>query len=118
MRRILTVASLILAMLPASAQDKLDAAINDFSEVFKMDSPTSGTDKVHKSVTVFNEDGLLSASFVAFTDAFRSVGSFSGEVVLANGKKVKLSKKDLSFSSMSLGIADDSYAVYLTPVFN
>ena len=49
MRRILTVASLILAMLPASAQDKLDAAINDFSEVFKMDSPTSGTDKENPS---------------------------------------------------------------------
>jgi len=120
MRNIFLVLSLLcLTLLPASAQEiTVDAFIAQYDEVFKMNSATSGTDKVHKKVTVFNEEGLDAASFVVFTDSFRSLGSFSGVVEQAGGKKIKLSKKDISYNSMSIGVADDYAALFLRPIFN
>ena len=109
---------LALDFVPAAAQSDINASILEFTEEFKMSSPTSGTDKVHKTITVFNEEGLSSAQFVVFTDSFRSLGSFGGEIVEPNGKKTKLSKKFLSNTSLSVGLADDYSVVHYTPVFN
>lgn len=109
---------LALDVVPAAAQSEVNACIREFVEEFRMTSATSGTDRVHKTVTVFNEDGLSSAGFAVVTDAFRSLGSFSGEVVEPNGRKTKLSRKSLGNSSLSTGLADDCFVTHYTPAFN
>lgn len=98
-----------------SGQDKADAIINSFEEVFTMKSLTNGTDKIHKTITVFNDEGLDAASFVVFIDSFRSLGSFTGEVITGNGQRIKLTKKDLNKTSLSIGLADDIYVMHLSP---
>ncbi|MBO4761506.1 MAG: DUF3857 domain-containing protein [Bacteroidales bacterium] len=115
---ILTLILMVMAMVSVAGQESADAIILSHVEEFKMNSRTSGTDKVHVSILVNNKDGLDAATFVVYTDYFRSLGSFGGEVVLQGGKKVKLSKKDLSFVSLSTGLADDCYAVGYVPSYN
>ena len=119
MRSLLSaLAFLFCSLVPLAGQEGADAVIVEFEEEFTMNSAVSGTDKVHKTVKVLNKDGLSAATFIIFTDSFRSLGTFSAQVFLPDGKKQKLTRKDLSFNSVSSGLAEDSYAVFMEPVFN
>ena len=85
-----------------------DAVVLSHEESFTMQTPSSGTYRVRATVLVCNEDGLEQATPVIYTDSFRSITSFGGEVESA-GRKTKFGRKDLQTVSISSGLADDSY---------
>ena len=92
---------LLLALLP-------DAVILSLKENFTMTSPVSGSYKVSAEVLVNNEKGLRHATPIIYTDSFKTIGGFSGEIE-DGGRKSKFGKKDLFTQSISSGLAEDSY---------
>ena len=106
---------LCLLSLAASMQAKdLDALVISHDESFTLQSPGSGVYRVRSIILVINENGLSQASPIIYTDSFRSLASFSGEIE-ALGRKVKFGKKDLQTVSISSGLADDSYVSVYEP---
>lgn len=107
MRYVPVICMLACFCLPLSGQVP-DAVIVSHQESFTLQSPQNGVYKVSSEVVVHKEEGLHQAVPVIYTDSFRSIASFSGEVE-SGGRKVKVGKKDLNTVSISTGLADDSY---------
>ena len=85
-------------------------------ETFRMTSPVSGELSVEKTFMVKDAKGCRAAAFHVYTDAFRVLSSFSGEVTpLGGGKAVKLKQKDLIYFSLSEGLADDGASYSYVP---
>lgn len=113
MRRFLFLAFAAVLSLPAGGQVP-DAVIVSHLESFTLNSPQSGVYKVSAEVLVNKEDGLFQAVPLIYTDSFRSIASFSGEVE-SGGRKVKFGKKDLNTVSISTGLTDDSFVSSYQP---
>ena len=110
-RLLLTLGLLVAPLLPLRSQDSLAtyAKVLSHSETFLLTSPTSGEWTVDQSIVVTNPKGRSAAALLIYTDSFRRLTSFSGEITpLGGGKVVKLKQKDLVYYSLSEGLADDS----------
>ena len=115
MRRFILTLLLFSTVLQGFSQPGWDARILERDETFVMNSKTDGTRKVHVRVRVENENGDDAAMFLLYTDSFRSLADFKGELETGSGQKTKIGKKDLRTFSISEGTADDSYATVFSP---
>lgn len=111
-RRILLVLGLLA--VPAFAAlsrpvPETHATVMSRNETFRMMTPSTGEWTVDVSILVQDGKGRSAAALLIYTDSFRSLSSFSGEITpLSGGKSVKLKQKDLVYYSLSEGLADDS----------
>ena len=115
MRHFILTLLLFSIVLQGFSQPGWDARILERDETFVMNSKTDGTRKVHIRVRVENENGDDAAMFLLYTDSFRSLADFKGELESGSGQKTKIGKKDLRTFSISEGTADDSYATVFSP---
>ncbi len=106
----LTIISAVIFVLAASAQDAMpDAAIEKYDMYFDMSSAESGTCNVTIRTHVMRQGGSKSGNFVLYTDSFRELSSFSGEIS-SRGKVIKkLKMQDLTKVLASSGLADDTF---------
>lgn len=95
-------------LLAALAGAEPDAVILEDTETFRMNSPTSGEFTVSQTFRVNNEEGLDAASLVLFTDSFRELKSFKGEITPSSGKPLKIKQGDIVFLSLNESLADDA----------
>ena len=103
----------VLLSLTAAGQTP-DAVVISHNESFTLQSSQSGVYKVSAEVLVNNENGVSQATPLIYTDSFRSVGTFSGELE-TGGRKLKFGKKDLYTQSISSGLAEDSFISGYSP---
>ena len=92
-----------------SAQEKLNAIVQEDIEKFTMTSSTSGNLEVRRRVLVLNDSGLEEAVFKEYTDQFRTLASFKGTLEKEGGKPLKLKKDDLVKVSIASGLAEDGF---------
>ena len=92
-----------------SAQEKLNAIVQEDIEKFTMTSSTSGNLEVRRSVLVLNDSGLEEDVFKEYTDQFRTLASFKGTLEKEGGKPLKLKKDDLVKVSIASGLAEDGF---------
>lgn len=117
MKRALALISAAAAgILSAAAQTgEIDAIIEKYDVCFNMSSPESGVCEYTVRTRVNNADGASSALFAAYTDIFRELSSFSGEISAGGRVVKKLKAQDLSKVSASSGIADDAFLYVYSP---
>lgn len=115
MRRLILAILLCFFSVQAFSQSVEDARILERNESFVMNSKTDGSYKVHVRVRVENENGDDAALFLVYTDSFRSLSDFKGELETPSGSKNKISKKDLKTYSISEGTASDGFATVYSP---
>ena len=108
MKRLLILPFLLWAGL-LGAQQKYNAIVLEDEESFTLSSATSGTYTVHRSVRVFNDNGLPDALFHEYTDAFHTLTSFKGTLEREGAKPLKLKKDDLVMVSVASGLAEDGF---------
>lgn len=102
-----------VAAIPESLQTDANAIVREHSQSFVQSDINSGTYKVRKVITIFNEKGNRYAHFYEYGDKFREITGFSGIVRDAAGKIIrKIKKGDLTITSISDDtFASDNYSV-------
>lgn len=121
MRRGLLILDFLLAgsvLLFAQEAVPQDAKVLQDREVFRMSSPTEGELQVTREVVVYNKSGRdAAATLLLYTDAFRSLKSFKGEVLSlqGKGKAMKMGTKDLVTVSLTSGLANDGVVISYAP---
>lgn len=109
-RRILLVSGLLLASILARSEPapSVYASVVSETQTFRLLSPSTGEWTVDISLLVNDPKGRSAAALLIYTDSFRSLSSFSGEITpLGGGKTIKLRQKDLVYYALSEGLADD-----------
>lgn len=116
MRVLLAIISAVAFVLAAAAQDTLpDAVIEKYDVHFDMNSAESGTCNITIRTQVLRKGGSRSGYFVLYTDSFRELSSFSGEIS-SRGKVIKkLKMQDMTKVLASSGLADDTFRHTYTP---
>lgn len=117
MRRFIAIVSAAAASIIAAAAQAvpIDAIIEKYDVRFDMASPESGTCEITVRTSVLRPDGAESGVFALYTDTFRELASFSGEIS-SRGKVIKkLNTQDLTKVSASSGIADDAFLYAYRP---
>lgn len=117
MRRPIFLAALSCAVLLCGALHAQPAAeVISMEAAFTMTSPTEGRYEVRQRIRVNEEKGQRAASFVLFTDEFRTLSAFSGSI--SSGGKVlrKLRKQDLAETLHSDALAEKIYLNGYEPV--
>ncbi|MCM1502353.1 MAG: transglutaminase-like domain-containing protein [Bacteroidales bacterium] len=107
---------MLVSMAPALSQEsQADAVIENYEISFDMSSSESGTCETVRKITVMKPDGAGSARIAIYTDSFRDLASFSGEVTYRGKVIKKLKMADLTKVSMSSGLADDTFLYTYSP---
>ena len=109
MKRLYVILSLLLSCCVLAAQEQGNAVVLEDIETFTMSSVTSGSFEVRRSVLVLNEKGLGEAEFREYTDKFRTLSSFKGNIKTVGGKDIKIKKDDLVKVSLASGLAEEGY---------
>lgn len=117
MRQAITILAMAaISMAQAFSQTAMPDAIIELHEThFEMASPESGTCSTTIRKSIMSAKGCKSGGFVIYTDSFRDLSSFSGEII-SGGKvirKIKLS--DLTKVAVSSGLADDTFRYSYSP---
>lgn len=102
-----------VAAIPANLKANANAIVREHTQSFTQSDINSGTYKVRKVITIFNEKGNRYAHFYEYGDKFREITNFSGIVRDASGKVIrKIKKGDLTITSISDdAFASDNYSV-------
>ncbi len=88
------------------------SVIVDSSTEMICESPTSGTRKESRTITILNEKGLHAAFFTCMCDKFRSLTKFSGEIIRLGQSVRKIKKSELQMTEYSDGLSSDDYMYY------
>lgn len=102
--------------IPENLSKGSDAVIREMRLEYKYDSPTSAAEKHSVVISVLNEAGKSDAELVIYTDMFRSLKSFTGEIFDSAGKSVrKIKRSDLKSTDYFSGLASDMRTWYFEP---
>ncbi|MBQ9477302.1 MAG: DUF3857 domain-containing protein [Bacteroidales bacterium] len=107
---------LCVALLACTAFAQPAAVVLSVDVTFTMNSPVQGQYDVHERIRVNNQKGIAAATFMQYTDEFRTLSAFSGSI--SSGGKVlrKLNKKDVSTVLESDALAERVYMNGYEPV--
>lgn len=95
-----------------NSSDNTVSIIRNYDASFTLQDMNNATYKVMKVVTVLSKQGDEFANFHGYGDKFRELKDFSGVIKNASGSIIKkISKKDLTISSLSDQMATDSYSI-------
>lgn len=99
--------------IPDSLKSNAHAVIRSFQTEFQYFSAESGVQKVCYVATIFESEGRDLSDFVCYTDHFRELKSFSGEVYGADGNVLKkIRKSDLGFNGLSANLISDDQVYF------
>ncbi len=92
------------------------ATINNFEIIFEINTPGSASKRIHKEVTVYNQEGIKYATPYVYYDKYTKVKDFSCALSSPSGDKIKKFKSSeiLDESITSRGtIFDDNRIKYI-----
>ena len=105
-------------MLATGAFAQQHAVIVSDVEHFAMQSVSSGTLTVSRTVEVFDDDGLPEAAFRVYTDRAETLTALRGVITFPGGRTVKIKKTDLTTISLATGLAEDGFLTAYIPAGN
>lgn len=92
--------------------DNAVSIIRNYDATFTLSDMNNATYKVTKVITVLSKQGDEFANFHGYGDKFRELKDFTGVIKNTSGNIIKkISKKDLTISSLSDQMATDSYSI-------
>lgn len=101
------------AGVPENLSKGADAVVRDYSLEYTYFSLVSAAEKFRAVVTVYNEAGESDAMVSIYTNNFRSLKGFSGEIYDSAGNSIrKIKRSDLKFTDYFSGLASDSRTWY------
>lgn len=112
----MTLFTFAMALLFLAGDPQLPGAIiTEDTEVFRLNSATSGDLTVSKTIQVLDKRGEDAALFYEQSTTFYSLKSFSGYIQSGNGKPHKIKKDDLYSTSFSENLIDDARTYAYSP---
>lgn len=117
MKRLLFTSTFLLSILLLKGQtgelyENANAILKDYSAVYTQTDLNNATYKVSKTITILNKQGEDFGHFFTYGDKFTELKDFSGVIKNSAGTVVrKISKKDLTISSISEHLSTDDYRI-------
>lgn len=94
--------------IPDSLKTNAHSVVRSFDINMTMSSPQQGECSYKQVITILDKEGKSNSGFECYTDNFRTLNDFSGELYNADGQRIsKIKKSDLKSTDISEGLASD-----------